>query len=171
MKFVIVLVQILSFVFILGCSSKDDSLNRLLYETGQGYDQQQCRQDPTAECNSRKSYHQYKREREELLKKENPIREVAHEKHEFEPCPYPADPINWILRYCAFENHTGDEIALQNSKCFEKAQPDLAKGNSCLIKEKYKLKYCEAVVKNNKTHKTAQSCLEDPSVKPFFAGN
>jgi hypothetical protein len=61
-------VQILSFVFILGCSSKDDSLKRILYESGQNYDRQQCLENPTAECNNRKSYDQYQKEREELLK-------------------------------------------------------------------------------------------------------
>lgn len=171
MKYVIASIQIVSFALILGCSSKDDSLNRILYNTGQNYDRQQCIENPTAECGKRKGYDQYKRKREELLKKENPIREVVHENQELDPCPYPADPVNWVLRSCAFENQTGDEIVLQESECFKKAQPDLTKKHSCQIKEKYKLKYCKAVVEKHKTHKTVQLCLEDPSVKPFFAGN
>jgi hypothetical protein len=172
MKLVIVSIQIISFALILGCSSKEDSLNRLLYESGQSYDRNQCLENPTADCGNKKSYDQYKREREELLKKENPIKEVVHENQEHDTCLYPADPVNWILRYCAFENGTGDEIALQKSECFKNALPDLnSKGNSCQIKKKYKLKYCEAVVKKHKTHKTAQLCLEDNSIKPFFAGN
>lgn len=69
MKFAIAVIQIVSFVFILGCSSKDESLNRLLYETGQRYDQQKCRKNPTAKCNIRKSYEQYQKERDNLLKK------------------------------------------------------------------------------------------------------
>ncbi len=103
---------------------------------------------------------------------DNAIKEVAPINQELNTCPYPADPINWVLRYCAFENQTGDEIVLQESKCFEKAQTDLnSKDSACQIKEKYKLKYCETVVKKYRTHKTVKLCLEDNSVKPYFAGN
>jgi hypothetical protein len=172
MKFAIYLTQALSLVLILGCSSKDNFSNRLLYETGQNYDREQCQKNPTVECKNRKSYEQYLKEREEILKRDNTIQEVAANKQILEPCPYPAAPINWILRYSAFENQTGDEIVLQKSECFEKAQTDLnSKDNSCQIKEKYKLKYCEAVVKKHRTHQTVKLCLEDHSVKPFFAGN
>lgn len=166
MKLLIVSLQIVSFILILGCSNKST------YESWQRRDQWQCQKNPTANCENRKSYEEYKSERGKLIKEENPIREVAHENHELEPCPYPAAPINWILRYCAFANQTGDEIVLQQSECLENAQPDLSsKGMSCQIKEKYKLKYCQEVVEKHKTHKTAESCLEDPSIKPFFAGS
>ena len=172
MKLVIALAQILSFVFISGCSSKDESMNRLLYEPGQSYNRNQCLENPAAECGSKNNFEQYQRERKEVLRKEYSIRAVVHENQEAEPCPYPAEPINWILRYCAFANQTGDEIALQQSECFANAQPDLnSKGISCQIKEKYKLKYCEAIVEKHRTHKTALLCLEDSSIKPFFAGN
>jgi len=69
MKFVIVFVQILLLAFTLGCSSKGETINRFLYGAGQNYDQQKCMENPTADCSNRKSYEQYKREREELLKK------------------------------------------------------------------------------------------------------
>lgn len=71
MKFSIVLILIVSLLFIQGCSSKGESINRFLYGAGQNYDQKQCRENPTADCGQKKSYEQYKSEREGLSKKED----------------------------------------------------------------------------------------------------
>lgn len=172
MKFIIAVAQILSLAFILGCSSKGDSLNRLLYETGQGYDRQQCIENPTADCGNKKSYDQYKKEREELLKAENPIKEVSPGNQALSSCPYPGAPVNWALRYCAVEYQTDDEIFLQASPCFEKARAILnSKINACKIKEKFKRKYCQVLVEKYRTRESVTLCLEDHSIKPFFAGN
>ena len=172
MKFVIISIQILSFAFILGCSSKKESINRLLYNTGQGYDQQQCIENPTADCGNKKSYDQYKKEREELLKSENPIKEVSPENHALRSCPYPGEPVNWALRYCAIEYQTDDKIFLQATPCFENARALLnSKINACKIKEKFKQKYCKILVEKYRTRESVTLCLEDHSIKPFFAGN
>ena len=172
MKHVIVSALILSFALILGCSSKRDSVNRLLYNTGQGYDQKQCIENPTADCGNKKTYDQYKKEREELLKAENPIKEVSPENQALRACPYPGDPVNWVLRYCALEYQTDDEIFLQATPCFEKARAFLnSKMNACKIKEKYKRLSCKTLVEKYRTQKSVTLCLEDHSVKPFFAGN
>jgi len=85
-------------------------------------------------------------------------------------CPYPADPINWIMRYCAYKLETGDEIAIQDSPCFKDANKDSKNKNSCEIKKKYKMKFCTESFKDNQKYKNAQDCLKDPSVEPFFAG-
>ena len=171
MKFTLILIQAVSFIFILGCSSKGDSVNRFLYGAGQNYDQKQCQENPTADCGNKKSYDQYKKERKEILKEEITTRAVAQENQKLITCPYPAEPVNWVLRYCAIEYQTDDEIFLQKSDCYIKALADLhSKGNACLIKEKYKRKYCEARVKKYRTRKSVTLCLEDPSIKPFFAG-
>lgn len=88
-------------------------------------------------------------------------------------CPYSADPINWIMRYCAYKLETDDEIAIQDSKCFrdadKEADEDSKKQDSCEIKKKYKMKFCTESFKRNK-YKNAPDCLKDPSVEPFFAG-
>lgn len=86
------------------------------------------------------------------------------------PCPYPADPINWILKYCAGEAQTDDEIAIQDSACFKKAEVDLNSKNECAIKEKYKKKICDSVLKSGKRYKSLQLCLSDKKIEPFFAG-
>ena len=85
-------------------------------------------------------------------------------------CPYPGDPLNWILRYCAFISETDDEIVIQNSSCFEKAENDLKNKNECATKENYKTKVCKIISKNSKKYKTTRDCLQDNEVKPFFAG-
>jgi len=115
---------------------------------------------------------QYKKEREELLKAENPIKEVSPENQALRACPYPGDPVNWVLRYCALEYQTDDEIFLQATPCFEKARAFLnSKMNACKIKEKYKRLSCKTLVEKYRTQKSVTLCLEDHSVKPFFAGN
>jgi len=164
--------QILLFALILGCSSKDYSLNRILYNTGQGYDQQQCQENPTAKCGNKKSYDQYKKEREEILKEKKSIETVVSENQALHTCPYPGEPINWVLRACALENHTDDEISLQKTPCFELALVDLhSKANACKIKEKYKRQSCKMLVERYRTQESVILCLEDHSIKPFFAGN
>jgi len=85
-------------------------------------------------------------------------------------CPYPADPINWIMRYCAYITETGDEIAIQDSKCFKDADKESDSAESCDVKKKYKTKYCTASMKKIKKYKTLQECLQDTSIEPFFAG-
>ena len=52
-------------------------------------------------------------------------------------CRYPAEPINWILKYCAYETQTDDEIAIQESPCFKAAQIDLSNVNKCNKNRKY----------------------------------
>ena len=44
MKLLIISIQIVSFFLILGCSSKDEPIKRLLYGVGQDYDRQQCQE-------------------------------------------------------------------------------------------------------------------------------
>jgi hypothetical protein len=171
MKYLIISIQIVSFVFVSGCSPKDEPINRILYNTGQGYDREQCLENPTADCGSKKNYDQYKREREELLKAENPVKEVSPENQALRACPYPGETVNWALRYCAAEYQTDDEIFLQASPCFENARAFLnSKMNACKIKEMYKQKYCEVLVKKYRTRESVTLCLEDHSVKPFFTG-
>jgi len=172
MKFIIASIQIVSFIFILGCSSKDEPINRLLYGVGQDYDQQQCLENPTADCRKNKNFDQYKKEREELVKKENPAPEIALKNQALLTCPHPGDPVNWVLRYCAIEYQTDDEIFLQKSECYINALADVhSKGNACKIKEKYKRLSCKALVEKYRTRKSVTLCLEDHSLKPFFAGN
>lgn len=159
--------QILLFALILGSCS-----NKSTYEAWQRGDQWACQTNPTANCGNRKNYAEYKSEREKLIKKEVPAREVALANQKLLTCPHPADPINWVLRYCAFENHTDDEIALQATQCFTYARADLnSKRNACLIKEKYKRLYCKALVEKQQTYESVTLCMEDHSIKPFFAGN
>ena len=81
MKFLIVLIQIISLLFIQGCSSKGEPINRLLYGAGQSYDQKRCIENPTAKCGNNKSYEQYKREREDLLKTKNFTKKIDPENH------------------------------------------------------------------------------------------
>ena len=172
MKTCIFFIQILLLTLIHGCSSKKDSLNRLLYETGQGYEQRQCLENPTADCGNKKKYDQYQKERKKILKEENPIKTVTPDNQALHTCPYPADPVNWVLRYCAIEYQTDDEIFLQSTPCYEKALADLhSKGNACKIKEKYKRLSCKALVDKHRTQESVTLCLEDHSIKPFFAGN
>ena len=172
MKYLIAAIQLVSFAFVLGCSSKSEPINRILYNTGQGYDRQQCLENPTAHCGKKKSYDQYKREREDLLNAKNPIKEVRPETQALRDCPYPGKPVNWALRYCAIEYQTDDEIFLQKSECFTNALADLhSKRNPCQIKEKYKRLYCKALVEKNRTRESVTVCLEDHSIQPFFAGN
>ncbi|WP_141733804.1 hypothetical protein [Oligoflexus tunisiensis] len=86
-------------------------------------------------------------------------------------CPYPGAPINWILAYCAREMNTGDEIALQNSPCFQKAEKDLSQKDECAINKKYKTKVCrDLAAKDAKHHSSIQDCLKDQKVEPFYAG-
>ncbi len=172
MKFLIVLIQIMSLLFIQGCSSKGEPINRFLYGAGQSYDQKQCVENPTAKCGNNKSYEQYKREREELLKAENPVNKVDSGNLALHTCLYPGKPVNWVLRYCAIEYQTDDEIFLRTTPCFEKALADLhSKGNACQIKENYKRHYCKVLVEKYHTRDSVTLCLEDHSIKPFFVGN
>ncbi len=88
-----------------------------------------------------------------------------------EECIYPAASINWIMRYCAFEAETDDEIVIQESACFKSAAQDLSSKDECKIKEKYKSKICEKINKIQKKHKSVAECLKDKKVGPFFAGD
>ena len=147
-------------------------MNRFLYETGQGYAQQQCRENPTADCLERKNFDQYKSERKKILTAESKVKTVTPEVHKLHTCPYPGEPINWVLRACAIEYQTDDEIFLQKTPCFETALADLhSKADTCQIKEKYKRRYCTTVVEKFRTRESVTLCLEDHSIKPFFAGN
>ena len=86
-------------------------------------------------------------------------------------CLYPEDPINWIMAYCASEVGTDDEIALQESSCFKKAEADLKQKNECGIKAKYKKMLCSNLIRKKLASKDKiDSCLKDESIKPFFAG-
>lgn len=85
-------------------------------------------------------------------------------------CPYPAESINWVMRYCAFKAATDDEVVIQNSPCFKSAAKDLEQKDSCNIKEKYKSMFCTERIKIDKKYKSVQDCLRDTSVLPFFAG-
>ncbi len=85
-------------------------------------------------------------------------------------CLYPAEPINWILRYCALESGTDDEIVIQKSSCYKSAEKDLKDNNKCKISGKYKALVCEKVLKKESKYKDLKGCLHDPAVKPFFAG-
>ena len=172
MKIVIVLIQLVSFVSILGCSSDEDSLNKFLYGMGQDLDRQQCLENPTAKCEKKTSYEKYKKERKEIVKEESTPEVIAQKNQALLACSHPGEPINWVLRYCAIEYQTDDEIFLQKSKCFEKALADVhSKGNACQIKEKYKRLSCKALVEKYRTRESVTLCLEDHSLKPFFAGN
>jgi len=87
------------------------------------------------------------------------------------PCPYPAEPINWISKYCGFVAGTDDEIAIMDSKCMKDAQSDLKSKDECNINKKYKTKTCEILIKNKYSkHKSINDCLKDSAVEPFFAG-
>lgn len=85
-------------------------------------------------------------------------------------CAYPADPINWVLRYCGHEIETDYEIAIQDSECFSAASSDLKAKDKCKINEKYKSKLCQKFLMKDKKYSTLKDCLKDPEVKPFFAG-
>jgi peptide-methionine (R)-S-oxide reductase len=85
-------------------------------------------------------------------------------------CLYPADPVNWVMRYCAAEAQTDDEIAIGNSACYKKASLDLESKDRCAIIEKYKTKICQERLKTEKKYKSLKDCLKDEAVKPFFAG-
>ena len=95
---------------------------------------------------------------------------VIAQKKEVKKCAYPGSPINWILRYCASLEKTGDEITLQNGKCFQSSLTDIKSTNDpCKDKERYKKFFCGLSV-NKKHHKTIDDCMKDTSVRPFFAG-
>ena len=167
MKYFLFSIQILLLALILGSCS-----NKSAYEAWQRSDQWECQRNPSANCGNRKNYEEYKNERDKIVKKEAPAREIALANQKLLACPHPGEPINWALRYCAFENHTDDEIALQTTQCFINARADLhSKRNACLIKEKYKRLYCKALVEKQRTYESVILCMEDQSIKPFYAGN
>lgn len=90
----------------------------------------------------------------------------AHSKE----CIYPADPINWLLRFCGYQIQTDDEIAIQVSACFKSAEKDLKESNKCKMNEKYKSQLCKTFLMKDKKYVSLKDCLNDPDVKPFFAG-
>lgn len=85
-------------------------------------------------------------------------------------CPYPAEPVNWIMRYCAFKNKTGDEIIIQKSDCFLSAEKDLKSKDTCKIKEKYKRLFCQERIKIDSKYKSEKNCIIDKSIKPYLSG-
>jgi hypothetical protein len=85
-------------------------------------------------------------------------------------CPYPAATINWIMRYCSFVVGTDDEIAVQDSACFEEASKDLGKPDVCALKRKYKESFCRERMKDTAKYKSILECIEDDAISPFFAG-
>ncbi|MCH2533059.1 MAG: hypothetical protein MK008_01300 [Bdellovibrionales bacterium] len=85
-------------------------------------------------------------------------------------CPYPAEPINWIMRYCAFKNKTGDEIIIQKSNCFLSAENDLKSKDTCKIKEKYKRLFCQERLNIDSKYKSEKNCIIDKSIKPYLIG-
>ncbi len=97
---------------------------------------------------------------------------TTHETYGDTECPYPAEPLNWIAKYCGHVIGSGDEIAIQASPCFEKAQTDLKAGSACEIKKKYKTKTCELAMKQKQIKaKSIAECLDGDEIKPFFAGS
>jgi len=86
-------------------------------------------------------------------------------------CPYPAEPINWVSAYCSYLVGTDDEIAIQESKCFTNAEPDLKSTDQCSINKKYKTKICDFLIKHKHAdYKSVDACLKDKGIRPFFAG-
>ncbi len=86
-------------------------------------------------------------------------------------CPYPANALDWIVYYCGFVAGTDDEVVIQEGSCFKTARGDLKRKDECVVKEKYKTKTCEILVKNQYvTHKTVADCLKDSSIIPFLEG-
>jgi hypothetical protein len=87
-------------------------------------------------------------------------------------CLYPAKPINWILKYCSLIAETDDEIAIQGTQCFKRAQSDLKSKDECAVKTKYKTKACTLLLSKKYTdHKSVADCLKDKDVEPFVAGD
>jgi hypothetical protein len=99
----------------------------------------------------------------------NPDKSETTKEH---ACAYPANSINWILAYCAYEIGTGDEITLQDSSCFKKAAGDLNQKDECKINGKYKKKLCELRLKSTVApySGSVEKCLQDKEIIPFFAG-
>lgn len=89
---------------------------------------------------------------------------------EAKECAYPAEPINWILRFCGHAIQSDDEIAIQDSHCFKSAEKDLKNKDLCKVNEKYKTKLCQKLMEKEKKYKFLPDCLKDAGVKPFFAG-
>lgn len=86
-------------------------------------------------------------------------------------CPYSAEPMNWILRYCGHEIQSDDEIAIQDSFCFKSAEKDLkAAADKCKTNEKYKSELCKKLLIKDKKYTSLKDCLKDSNVKPFFVG-
>lgn len=87
------------------------------------------------------------------------------------PCPIPASPMNWIMKYCAIHDETGDEIAIQDGACFKGAEADLKNKDECAVNLKYKTKTCELMIKRKDIENASiADCVKDPKVGPFFAG-
>jgi len=96
---------------------------------------------------------------------------ASNDRSKSRSCPYPADPINWVLGYCGYVVGTDDEITIQESKCFKNADADLKSKDECSINKKYKTKTCEFIIKQKYAdYKSVDACLKDKKVKPFFAG-
>lgn len=75
------------------------------------------------------------------------------------------------MAYCSLVVATDDEIAIQESKCFKDAEPDLKNHDECSIKKKYKTKTCKILITDKHArYKSVDACLKDKEVKPFFAG-
>jgi hypothetical protein len=96
---------------------------------------------------------------------------ASHDRSKSQSCPYPADPINWVVGYCGYVIGTDDEIVIQESKCFKDAEADLKNNDACSIKKKYKTRTCQFLITHKyASYKSVDACLKDKEVKPFFAG-
>lgn len=87
-----------------------------------------------------------------------------------EKCKYPAKPINWILRYCAIQVETDDEIVIQESSCFKVAKSDINTAEPCKMNEKYKTKICEEFMMKSNQFNSMHDCLASTRVSPYFSG-
>ncbi len=97
--------------------------------------------------------------------------EAKNNKKNLKSCVLNAEPINWIMRYCAYLLETGDEIAIQESKCFLNAEKDISpQAIECEVKKKYKKKYCEALVASQYKYTHVDECMLDLTIEAFFAG-
>lgn len=83
-------------------------------------------------------------------------------------CPYPKKPINWILRYCAMQAATDDEVVIQDSPCFKEAVNDANSTDPCKTNEKYKAKICDGIMKDPNKYRSKTECMNDTELTPYI---
>lgn len=86
------------------------------------------------------------------------------------PCPYPANPINWVMRYCAMVAESDDLIVIQRTACFKEAMKDLLPADPCAVKEKYKTKICQDYLMETKKYKSVEDCVKNADIEPYNVG-